>query len=233
MYEEKVMKVRDIEVLVYKKDIKNFHLNVLPPNGKIRVSAPRNVSDDTIRTFVIKKYHWIKKHVKLFQEQERQTKREYVSGESHYFKGKRYILRIKYANRPRIEIRNKKYIYFHVSERYTTQQRQNYYEKWLRDELKKELEILVPKWEKIIGVKANEVRIKKMKTKWGSCNPDAKRIWINLELIKKPREYLEYIIVHELVHLLESNHNKRFKEILDKYLPKWETYRRQLNEFIL
>ena len=98
---------------------------------------------------------------------------------------------------------------------------------------KKELEILVPKWEKIIGVRVNQVRIKKMKTKWGSCNPDAKRIWINLELIKKPREYLEYIIVHELVHLLERNHTRRFKEIMDKYLPRWRIYKRQLNEFIL
>jgi len=233
MNEEKVMRVRDIEVLVYKKDIKNFHLNVLPPNGRIRVSVPKNVSDDAIKLFVIKKYHWIKKHVKSFQEQERQTKREYVSGESHYFKGRRYILKINYTNRPKIKIRNKKYIYFYVPKHYSGQQRQNYYEKWLRNELKKELEILVPKWEKIIGVKVNQVRIKKMKTKWGSCNPDAKRIWINLELIKKPREYLEYIIAHELVHLLERNHNKRFKQIMDKYLPKWETYRRQLNEFIL
>ena len=89
------------------------------------------------------------------------------------------------------------------------------------------------KWEKIIGVRVNQVRIKKMKTKWGSCNPDAKRIWINLELIKKPREYLEYIIVHELVHLLERNHTRRFKEIMDKYLPRWRIYKRQLNEFIL
>ena len=233
MSEEKIMRIRDIEALVYKKNIKNFHLNVLPPDGNVRVSVPRDVSDDTIRLFIVQKYHWIKKHVKSFQEQERQTKREYVSGESHYFKGKRYTLRVEQAKRPKIETRNKRYIYFYVPEHYTIQQRQNYYEKWLRKELKKELEILVPKWEKIIGVKVNEVRIKKMKTKWGSCNPDAKRIWINLELIKKPREYLEYIIVHELVHLLERNHTRRFKEIMDKYLPRWRIHKRQLNEFIL
>ena len=233
MNEGKIIRVKDIEVLVYKKNIKNFHLNVLPPNGKIRVSVPENVSDDAVRLFIIKKYHWIKKHIKSFQEQERQTKRRYVSGESHYFKGKRYILRIGYANRPKIEMKNKKYIYFYVPEHYNIQQRQNYYEKWLRKELKKELDILVPKWEKIIGVKVNEVRIKKMKTKWGSCNPDDKRIWINLELIKKPTKYLEYIIVHELVHLLERKHNRKFKDTMDKYLPKWEIHRRQLNEFIL
>jgi len=207
----KIIQVKDIEVLVYKKNIKNLHLSVLPPNGQARVSVPKGVSDDVIRTFIIKKYHWIKKHVRSFQEQKRQTKREYVSGESHYFKGRRYILKTNYTNKPKIEIRNKKHIYFCVPEHYTLRQRQNYYEKWLRNELKK----------------------KKMKTKWGSCNHDAKRIWINLELIKKPREYLEYVIVHELVHLLEKNHSKRFKELMDKYLPKWRTYKRQLNEFIL
>lgn len=99
--------------------------------------------------------------------------------------------------------------------------------------MRKELEVLVPKWEKIIGVKANQVRIKKMKTRWGSCNPRAKRIWINLELIKKPGQLLEYVVVHELVHLIEKRHDKRFKEIMHKYLPQWETYKRQLNEFIL
>lgn len=233
MSESKVLQVKDIEVLVYKKNIKNFHLNVLPPNGAVRVSVPRSISDDTIRLFVIKKYHWIKKHIKAFQDQERQTEREYVSGESHYFKGTRYILQIIYANRPRIELKNKKYIYFYVPKHYTRQQRQNYYEKWLRKELDKELEILIPKWERIINVKTNEVRIRKMKTKWGSCNRQAKRIWINLELIKKPRKHLEYVIVHELIHLLERKHNKKFKEIMTKYLPNWKTYRRQLNEFIL
>ena len=231
--ERKIINIKGLDVLVFKKDIKNFHLSVLPPDGTVRVSVPGNVSDDAIKLFVIKKYNWIKKHIKSFQEQERQTKREYVSGESHYFKGRRYILKINYANKPKIEIRNKKYIYFYVPKFYTLQQRQNYYEKWLRKELRKELEILVPKWDNIIGVKVNEFRIRKMKTKWGTCNPNAKRIWINLELIKKPGEYLEYVIVHELVHLLERKHNKRFKKMLDKYLPKWKTYSRRLNKFIL
>ena len=233
MSEENILQIKDIKVLVYRKNIKNFHLNVLPPDGKVRVSVPFDVSEDTIRLFVIKKYNWVKKHIKAFQDQERQTEREFISGESHYFKGRRYILKINYAKRPKIEIRNKKYIYFHVPKRYTSLQRQHYYEKWLRKELRRELEFLVPKWEKIIGVKVNEFRIKKMKTKWGTCNPNAKRIWINLELIKKPTEYLEYIIVHELVHLIEHKHNTRFKELMNKYLPKWETYKRQLNEFIL
>jgi predicted metal-dependent hydrolase len=229
----KILKVKDLDIIVYKKDIKNYHLSVLPPDGKVRVSVPQHVSDDTIRLFVIKKYQWIKKNKESFQKQERQTKREYVSGESHYFKGKRYILRIESAKIPKIEIKNKQYIYFYVPKNYTREQKEKYYEKWLRKKLKKELELLVPKWEKITGFKANEVKIKKMKTKWGSCNPIAKRIWINLELIKKPQKYLEYVIVHELAHFIEKKHNNKFKAIMDKYIPGWENYKRNLNEFIL
>ena len=233
MEKRKVIRVIDIDVLVIKKNIKNYHLNVLPVDGKVRVSVPFDVPDEVVRAFVIRKYDWIKKHIKSFREQERQTAREYISGESHYLRGNRYILRVETANRPKIEIRGKKYIYFYVPEHYTREQRERYYEKWLRKELRKDLEILIPKWEDIMGLKTNEVRIKKMKTKWGSCNPTAKRIWINLELIKKPQKYLEYVIVHELVHLIERKHNKRFKAIMDKYMPGWETYRRDLNEFIL
>jgi len=231
--QEKILHIKDIDVLVIRKPIKNLHLNVLPTEGKVRVSVPFSVSDQVVKSFVIKKYNWIKKHIKAFQEQERQTFREYVSGESHYLRGQRYIMRIEKATRLKIEIKNKKYIYFYVPETYNFTQRKNYYENWLRKELKKDLVILVPKWEKIIGVKANEIKVKKMKTKWGSCNPLDKRIWINLELIKKPTYLLEYIIVHELVHLLEEKHNERFIAYMDKFMPKWQTYRRQLNEFIL
>ncbi len=230
---KKIIKVRDIDVSVVKKDIKNFHLSVLPPDGKVRVSVPEYVSDDTVKLFVIRKYGWIKKNIERFLSQERQTKREYVSGESHYVKGKRYILQIEYAKRPKIKIIGKKFIRFYVPPAYTKEKRQNYYEKWLRKELKKQLDVLVPKWEKITGIKANEVRIKKMKTKWGSCNPNAWRIWVNLELAKKPEEYLEYVILHELLHIVIRHHNKEFKNLLTEYMPKWKTYRRRLNEFVL
>lgn len=233
MEERKVIRVRDIDVLVIKKNIKNRYLSVLPTVGRVRVSVPLDVSDEVVRAFVIRKYDWIKKHIKSFREQERQSPREYVSGESHYLRGKRYLMKVETANRPKIEIRNKKYIFFYVPEYYSKEQRERYCENWLRKELRKDLEILVPKWEGIMGLKINEVRIKKMKTKWGSCNPIAKRVWINLELIKKPQKYLEYVIVHELAHLINRKHNKRFKAIMDKYMPGWETYRRDLNEFIL
>ena len=233
MTEKKVIRVRDIDVTVYKKDIKNIHLNVLPPDGAVRVSVPMDVPDEVIRHLIIKKLPWIQRHIKNFQSQPRQSLRQYVSGESHYFKGQRYLMRVEHAARPKIEIKHKKYIYFYVPERYTQQQRQNYYENWLRKELRQELKTLIPKWEHIIGVKVNDVRIKKMKTKWGTCNREDRRIWINLELIKKPTKCLEYVIVHELIHLLEKNHNERFRALMSKYLPNWEILRQELNEFIL
>jgi len=233
METRKVIKVRDIDVLMIKKNIKNYHLNVLPTDGRVRVSVPVDVPEEVVRVFIIRKYDWIKKHIKSFRKQERQSPREYVSGESYYLRGNRYMMRVETANRPKIEIKSKKYIYFYIPKHYTRKQREQYYENWLRKELRKDLEILVPKWERLIGVKTNEVRIKKMKTKWGSCNPTAKRIWINLELIKKPQKYLEYVIVHELAHFIERKHNKKFKAITDKYMPGWEAYKRDLNEFIL
>lgn len=224
--------IKDINVLILKKNIKNIYLSILPPDGKVRVSAPKNVSEDFIKSFVFSKYKLIKKNIEKIKHQEIKTK-EYVSNEVHYFKGKKYILNLKDSKRSRIEIDDKKYIYFYVPSNYTLEQKQKYYENWLRKELKKELERLVPKWEKIIEVKAREVRIKKMKTRWGSCNFYARRIWINLELIKRPLEHLEYVIVHELVHFLEKSHNKRFKSLLDLFLPQWRLYKQELNQFIL
>ena len=226
------LKVKDLDVLVHKKKIKNFHLNILPPEGKIRVSVPEDVSEEVIKLFIIKKFHKIKKYRRSFQEQERQTERKYVSGESHYFKGKRYILILNYSKLPKIEVKHEE-IHFHIPKNYSFSKKKSYYEKWLRKELKKELESLLPKWEKTIGVKVKELRIKKMRTKWGSCNPNDKRIWINLELIKKPKKHLEYVLVHELLHLIERKHNENFIFLMNKYFPKWKLYKRQLNEFIL
>lgn len=231
--EQKTLTIRNMAVQVLKKDIKNIHLSVLPPDGRVRVSVPRYVQDETIRLFIIKKLPWIKKHIANFQAQARQSERQYISGESHYFKGQRYILRVEKANRPRIEIRNKKYIYLFVPEHYDTRQKRNYYENWLRKNLREDLKRLMPKWEKKINVQVNEVKIKKMKTRWGTCNPEKKRIWINLELAKKPEKHLEYIIVHELVHLLEKKHNDRFKKLMDDFMLGWEHIRRDLNDFVL
>ncbi len=234
--EQSILKIRELEVLVLKKDIKNLHLNILPPDGKVRVSAPLKMKNETIKLFLITRLPWIRKNIKKFQNQARQTERQYISGETHYFKGNAYLLNViksKETKRIRVKVRNKKYIDLFVNPNTTTEEKERCFDNWYRRELKKEIPAKFAKWQEIIGVNANEIKIKKMKTKWGVCNTKAKRIWINLELIKKPFHSLEYIIVHELVHLLEEKHNDNFRNYMNDFLPKWELHKRELNEFIL
>jgi len=233
---QSTLRVNDMEILLLKKDIKNLHLNILPPDGKVRVSAPLDMKDETIKLFLITKLPWIQKNIQSFKNQSRQTVRQYISGETHYFKGCAYLLNVIKSDdikRVRIKVRNKKYIDLFVNQKSTVEEKERCFENWYRRELKKEIPAYFAKWENIIGVTPNEIKIKKMKTKWGVCNRTAKRIWINLELIKKPFNSLEYIIVHELVHLLEEKHNDNFRNYMNKFLPKWELHKRELNDFIL
>lgn len=228
------IKINNLDVTVLKKDIKNLHLNVLPPDGRVRVSVPKRLNEDNIRLFVISKLPWIRKHIEHFQSQPRETPREYITGESHYFKGARYILNlIEYDGKHKIEIRNMKYIDFYVKKNMNREQKERIFLRWHRKELEKELLNIFIEWQNIMGVVIKEWRIKRMKTKWGTCNTKAKRIWINLELIKKPVYCIEYIVVHELVHLLEKNHNKRFYGYMDKFMPQWKNYKKELNESVL
>ncbi len=224
------IKINNLDVTVLKKNIKNLHLNVLPPDGKVRVSAPKRFNDDNIRLFVISKLPWIRKHIERFQLQPRETPREYVTGESHYFKGARYLLNvIEYDGKLKIETRNTKYIDFYVKKNMSREQKERIFLRWYKKELEKELSDIFIEWQNIMGVGIKEWRIKKMKTKWGTCNIKAKRIWINLELIKKPAYCIEYIVVHELAHLLEKNHNKIFYGYMDKFMPQWKSYKKELN----
>jgi len=228
------VKINNLDVTVLKKDIKNLHLNVLPPDGKVRVSAPKRFSDDNIRLFVISKLPWIKKHIEYFQLQPRETPREYITGESHYFKGARCLLNvIEYDGKVKIETSGMKYIDFYVKKNMDIEQKEKAFLSWQREELAKELSVIFIKWQEIMGVSAKEWRIKRMKTKWGTCNTKAKRIWINLELVKKPVYCIEYIVVHELAHLLERNHNKKFYEHIDKFMPQWKSYKKELNNSFL
>lgn len=226
--------VRDIEIELVKKDIKNLHLSVLPPNGRVRISAPKKMDDDTIRLFAISKLSWIKKQKAKFKKQERLPEREFVSGESHYFLGHRYLLNVIYTNKRRqgVEICNKTYLDLFVRKGSTKEQRKNVMKEWYRDELKALIPPLIEKWEPILGVKVNSWGVKLMKTKWGSCNTTAGRIWINLELAKKSPRCLEYIVVHEMVHLLERLHNKRFVAYMDKFLPNWKSIKAELNGLV-
>ncbi|MCF6464881.1 M48 family metallopeptidase [Clostridium sp. Cult2] len=230
---EKII-INDIEIELTKKNIKNLHLSVHPPDGKVKISAPKNMDDDAIRLFAISKLSWIKKQQKKFKNQDRQPEREFVSGESHYFLGQGYILNVVYTNKRRqgVKIRNKKYMDLYVRENTPKYLRERVMTEWYRKELKKLIPPLIEKWEPIMGVKVNEFSVKLMKTRWGTCNPTAKRIWLNLELAKRDPICLEYIVVHEMVHLLERSHNERFVAYMDKFMPNWRALKAELNGLI-
>jgi len=226
--------VNDITIDVVRKDIKNLHLAVYPPSGRVRIAAPLKVDDEAVRLFAISKLSWIKKNQAKYINQERQSERKFISGESHYFKGQRYILNVvSHTGYPGVRIRNKKYIDLQVKKGYTAMQRENVMTNWYRKSLKEQIPALIEKWQKVIGVEGVQWEVKKMKTKWGTCNREAKRIWLNLELAKKPERCLEYIIVHEIVHILERNHTERFVAIMDKTMPQWREYKKELNQFPL
>ncbi len=228
------IKVSDIEINVVHKDVKNLHLSILPPDGKVRITAPLNIDEDAVRLFAVSKISWIKKSQIKYLEQARQTEREYVSGESHYFKGQRYLLNvISESNKSKVQVRNKTYIDLYVPHDADLNKRKKVLNNWYRKCLAEELDTLVPKWQEVMNIQNVQYQIKEMKTKWGSCKEDENRIWLNLNLIKKPTHCLEYVIVHEMTHLLERSHNERFVAYMDQFLPNWRQYKQELNEFIL
>ncbi len=222
--------VQGLSVQIVRKAIKNLHLGVYPPHGRVRVAVPLAVSDDAVRLAVIGKLGWIKKQRAKFAAQPRQTEREMVSGESHYYLGRRYRLRVVERDGPsRVVLRNRTTLELHVRSESDAQAREQVLQRWYRARLRELVPPLVAKWEAILGVQAASWGIKKMKTKWGACNADARRIWLNLELAKKPVQCLEYLIVHELTHLIERHHNDRFVSLLDRHLPHWRRHRQELN----
>jgi len=224
------IEVDGLVVDVVRKNIKNLHLAVYPPNGRIRVAAPLRLDDEAVRLAVISRLGWIKRQQTKFKEQERQTAREYVSGESHYFQGARYRLNVILQDAPgKVIIRNRQFIDLYVRPTSTTEKRQRVMSAWYRAYLKETLPALIAKWETTLGVTLAEWGTKQMKTKWGTCTIEAGRIWLNLELAKKSPRSLEYIVVHEMMHLLERLHNDRFRALMNQYLPQWELIRDELN----
>ena len=224
------IQISDFKIDVVRKSIKNMHLSVYPPKGRVRIAAPLNVDDETVKLFAISKLSWIRRNQRKFKNQERQTPREFAERESHYFQGRRYLLRVTEVEAaPKVEIKTKSFIDLHVRPNTTTEQKQIILNEWYRKELKKQIPIIIEKWEKIIGVSVNEWGVKQMKTKWGTCNIEANRIWLNLELAKKPLHCLEYIVVHEMIHLLERHHNNLFLAYMDKFIPRWKFYKEELN----
>src|SRR3990170_1824084 len=224
------IRVSGVPVEIVRKSIKNLHLGVYPPHGRVRVAAPLRVSDAAVRLAVVGKLGWIKRQRAKFEAQPRQSTREMVSGESHYFLGQRYRLRVvKYDGPANVVARNKSVIELHVRLESSAEQRERVLQRWYRQQLKELIPPVLEKWQPALGVQADEWAIKKMKTKWGACNVKVRRIWLNLELAKKPAQCLEYIIVHELLHLLERQHNDNFFALMNEHLPQWRSRRSELN----
>jgi len=232
--ESRNITVSGLTVEVVRKPIKNLHLGVYPPQGRIRVAAPLAVDDEAVRLAVVGKLGWIKRQRAKFQAQPRQSQRRMVSGESHYFLGQRYRLRVhETTGALRIALRGKATMDLFVRPNTSTERRKQVLHDFYRAELRRLLPELLEKWQPKLGVEVRTWGIKRMKTKWGTCNIEARRIWLNLELAKKPVQCLEYILVHELTHLLERHHNERFTGLLDHHLPQWRTSREELNGSVL
>lgn len=224
------LQLGDINIEVVYKEIKNIHLGVYPPDGKVRIAATARSNPETVRVFAISKLAWIKQQRQKFQNQPRETPREYLDRESHYLWGKRYLLKVAYSeDATGIFLRHNK-ILLRVKPGTDQDGKAAIMEEWQRQLLKEAVEPLLEKWQPILGVAVARLYVQRMKTRWGSCNPAAKSIRLNTELVKKPPEYLEYIIVHEMVHLLEPTHNQRFQEAMERFMPGWRHYRDALNQ---
>ncbi|GHV93340.1 metal-dependent hydrolase [Spirochaetia bacterium] len=225
--------ISDIPVVVCKKPIKNMHLYVKPPNGKVTVSAPLNMSDDAIERFVRTKSSWVKNQVKKFDTQPRQSEREYISGETLYVWGKQYFLLIEHGTGKNSLVLSGDKAVLTVREESTVLQRDNFVQEWYRSLLKQETARLLPKWEDRTGLKCDSWQTKYMISRWGTCNIQKRKIWLNLQLAKKTPECLEYVIIHELLHFVEKHHNDNFISLMDKYMPYWRETKRALNGQIL
>jgi predicted metal-dependent hydrolase len=218
-------------VEVHRKDIKNLHVGVYPPDGRVRVAAPNSISTDAIRTAVLTRMDWIRRRQSRFQTQERQSVRQYVSGETHYVFGRPLRLTVtewdKKAHRISLEGRDR--LRLSVPYGSTHEERRSWIKNWRRVQLREMAGPKVETWSSILKVAPTFWGIREMKTKWGSCNPKTARVWLNLELSKKPIEAVDYIVLHELTHLISQQHDKRFITIMDVHMPLWRQIRSELN----
>lgn len=228
----KQLKLDGVVIDVVFKKVRTMCLSVHPPDGQVRLSAPHRMDPDVVKAFAVSKLPWIKKHRERLMEQARLAPRAFVDGEHHSLFGRQYALRVM-ENRKAGAVRlNGSTIEMHTRKNTSVAGRQRIMSEWYRRELKKIIPGLIQKWETRIGVSASGFGIKSMKTRWGSCNRRTGMIWLNLELARRPVIYLEYVIVHELVHLLERHHNDTFKKYMDEFMPEWRRYRREMNRVI-
>lgn len=219
----------DLRIEVVRKDIKNLHLSVLPPEGLVRIAAPRHMNLEAIRIFAISKLSWIRTQQGRMQAQERETPRQYLDRESHYVWGRRYLLqRVEREAAPAVEIRRGKLV-LQVRPGTDETRCREILETWYRGQIRAVVPDLIAKWEPVMNVKVGTVFVQRMRTRWGGCNPATGVIRLNTDLAKKPIESLEYLVVHEMVHLLEPTHNARFSALMDLFLPTWQQLRKRLN----
>ena len=225
----RTIQLGEISADVIQKDIKNIHLSVYPPTGAVRISAPMRMDLDTIRVFALSKLGWTRKQQTIFREQDRETPREYLDRESHYLWGNRYLLKIvENDSTPLVSLEHSEMV-LQVRPGADSTRRHSILDRWYRQQLREASSPLIANWEEQLNVSAARFIIQKMKTKWGSCSQASQTIRLNLELAKKPPECLEYVIVHELAHLIEPTHNIRFIGLMNQFLPKWKFYREELN----
>ena len=234
MIEMRQITVSNISIDLVRKNIKNIHLAIYPPTGRVRVSAPIRISDEAIRLFIISKLPWIKRQQQKFDGQTRPSPKEYKNGESHYFQGMRYLLNVIETDAPPgVILRDHTHMDLYVRSATPVSKRHKIMTEWYRAQLKQAIPEFIEKWEKKIGISVAQWRVKAMKTRWGSCNIKKKRIWINLELAKRSLPCLECVIVHEMVHLLERRHNGDFYHHMDKLLPNWKQIKQELKKFAM
>lgn len=225
------IEVSGIPVEIVRRQIKHLHVGVYPPHGRVRVAAPLRLDDEAIRLAIVTRLGWIRRKKESFEQQLRQSPREMVTGESHYYQGRRYLLDVLQRAGPQgVQLVNNTTMRLQVRPGADRDARAVVLQRWYRQRLRNQLHELLAKWQPKFECTVAELRIKRMKTRWGSCNEDARRIWINLELVKKPINCLEYILVHEMVHLIERHHNERFVALMDRLMPTWELRRDELNQ---
>jgi predicted metal-dependent hydrolase len=226
-----IIQIGRIEVEVSFKAIKNLHLSVHPPDGKVTVSSPDFFDLDRVKIYLAGKLAWIKKEQQKIRSQEREVEKEFLTQESHFYMGKRYLLKVIEAPSPKIILRHSN-IELYTPPAASIEQKQNTLYNWYRRELRKKLALLISDYAEKMNLKNFDFGIRKMKTKWGSCVTDSKTLWFNIELAKKPISCIEYVVVHELVHLLERHHNRNFIILMNRYLPGWREQKRLLNEVL-
>jgi predicted metal-dependent hydrolase len=233
MTETETIQVGEIPITVTLKDVRNVHLSVHPPDGHVTLVAPSSTRLDVARAYAISKLGWIREQQSTLLKQARELPRQFIGRESHYLWGRRYLLTVVHQDAKPSVTFNHKYITLSIRPGSSLEERARVFHEWHKSLLHKVIPLLIQKWETKLNVEVAEYFLQRMKTKWGSCNHQAKHIRLNTELVKKPQDLLEYVIVHEMAHLLEPTHSDRFVEILDNHYPTWREARVELNELPL